>query len=838
MIWLRRRSGASTLIFSALLFLCGTLLVPISSEAQGLGRILGGAVGGSVLRSATAIGSDRRFVIVQPRLAIAEARRAGSVTHLSLDRDRNLLLVILADGSARWWDIDRGIERGAVRGQRIVAGLIRGGGLAADILAVRADGSSALFRLDGSLYPLSERVADFDRGARSTAVADSGAMAYRSKRDGAWSLRTSDGERFALRDAASDALPVFSVDGHKVAYLADRGRAVRVMRLGSQGLEPVGLLSGCSKSTRITAAHFTPAGGRIVLADARGNLCLWDVSGVSAPRLLFSVRTGLSGPVRTLALDREGRLAAAGNGRNAVEMWPVAGRIERASSVALQMRSAAALALDTDRGWLFAGGENGTVAIHDFRARSSEQRSRPIASLISTKDGWSVLDSAGRFDGSQNGIDALSWAGEAQEGGARHELPVDSFSESHYEPGLLAKLDGPASGLLNDTATDIPQSGYVRPPDVSIDIGKQDAAGRLRVTVRTESGYPTGSVAGLRLYHNGKLVLDGEGNATLQTVVRLVPGENRIRAVAVGPDGVEGRPATRIATLAGPQLPPDLNVLAIGINDYANPAWELFYPRNDAETLVSALRDRGTRLLAENGRPAFASVRAETLLDRSARKDAIESLLSRSESDAQDVLVLYFAGHGYALEGERGWDWYLLPYTREWRRRTDSLEEFEDLIRANGLSARHLMSLLTRTPAQRVFLILDSCYSGAVVEAVEGMVAPDPVPGDDAATQKVLRQIARIGGLHVLAASRAHETATELQLEPHGALTYLVLEGVKGDADANGDRSVTVREVIDYAATEMPNLADRLSQQPISQKPLGYSKGADFAVVGRPPTER
>ena len=831
MIPLRRKSGASTHIFAALLFLCGTLLVPISSEAQGLGRILGGAVGGSVLRSATAIGSDRRFVIVQPRLAIAEARRAGSVSHLSLDRDRNLLLVVLADGSVRWWDIDRGIERGAVRDQRIVAGLIRGGGLAADILAVRADGSSALLRLDGSAYPLSGRIADFDRGARSATVADSGALAYR-KRDGAWWLSTSDGKHLALPDAASDELPAFSADGYKIAYFADRGRAVPVTRLGSRGLEPVGTLSGCSKSARTTVAHFTPTGGRIVLGDARGNLCLWDVSGASAPRLLFSVRTGLSGPVRTLALDREGRLAAAGNGRNAVEIWPVAGRIERASSVTLQMRSAAALALDTDRGWLFAGGENGTVAIHDFRAGSSEQRSRPIASLISTKDGWSVLDSAGRFDGSQNGIDALSWAGEAQEGGAAHELPVDSFSESHYEPGLLAKLDGPASDLLNDTAPDIPQSGYVRPPDVSIDIGKQDAAGRLPVTVRTESGYPVDSVTGLRLYHNGKLVLDGEGNATLQTVIRLVPGENRIRAVAVGVDGVEGNPAMRIATLAGPRLPPNLNVLAIGINDYANPAWELFYPRNDAETLVSALRDRGTRLLAENGRPAFASVRAEMLLDRSARKDAIESLLSRSESDAQDVLVLYFAGHGYALEGERGWDWYLLPYTREWRRRTDSPEEFEDLIRQHGLSARHLMSLLTRTPAQRVFLVLDSCYSGAVVEAIEGLVAPSPVPGDDAATQKALRQIARIGGLHVLAASRAHEKATELQLEPHGALTYLVLEGVNGDADADGDRSVTVREVIDYATTEMPNLADRLSQQPISQKPLGYSKGADFTVAG------
>ena len=84
----------------------------------------------------------------------------------------------------------------------------------------------------------------------------------------------------------------------------------------------------------------------------------------------------------------------------------------------------------------------------------------------------------------------------------------------------------------------------------------------------------------------------------------------------------------------------------------------------------------------------------------------------------------------------------------------------------------------------------------------------------------------------MLAASRAHERATELQLEPHGALTYLVLEGLKGHADKDGDGSISVREVIDYATVEMPNLADNLSQEPISQKPVGYSRGTNFAVAG------
>ena len=63
-------------------------------------------------------------------------------------------------------------------------------------------------------------------------------------------------------------------------------------------------------------------------------------------------------------------------------------------------------------------------------------------------------------------------------------------------------------------------------------------------------------------------------------------------------------------------------------------------------------------------------------------------------------------------------------------------------------------------------------------------------------------------------------------------LTYLLLEGIGGLADADNDGTVSVREIIDYATAEMPNLADRLSQEPISQKPVAYSRGADFAVAG------
>ena len=70
---------------------------------------------------------------------------------------------------------------------------------------------------------------------------------------------------------------------------------------------------------------------------------------------------------------------------------------------------------------------------------------------------------------------------------------------------------------------------------------------------------------------------------------------------------------------------------------------------------------------------------------------------------------------------------------------------------------------------------------------------------------------------------------------PHGALTYLVFEGLRGRADGVNNRGrdgeVSVCEIVDYAALEMPTLSHKLAQEPITQNPVGYSRGADFALV-------
>ena len=336
-----------------------------------------------------------------------------------------------------------------------------------------------------------------------------------------------------------------------------------------------------------------------------------------------------------------------------------------------------------------------------------------------------------------------------------------------------------------------------------------------------DPNYPRESVSEVRLYHNGKLVppermaVDA-AEPFFDYEVQLLPGQNDFAAVAVGPGDVEGSAATATFTVPAQQPSrPRLQVVSIGINAY----WvdgDLFYGRNDAKTVVSTLRDRGASL--------FREVSAVTLLDSSASATAIRYHLSRQSPGPQDALVVFFAGHGYALKEKDGWEWYLMPFSRVWQRR----KLFPEDISRYGIPSRELMRSLTSIPAKKIFLILDSCRSGAVVEAMEGRAF------DDAVGRKALRRIARVGGIHVLAASRADEDGTELLTIPHGALTFLLLEGMRGKADVNRDQQVTVQEIVGYATREMPLLSQRLVSETISQMPVAYSRGADFALARAP----
>ena len=72
----------------------------------------------------------------------------------------------------------------------------------------------------------------------------------------------------------------------------------------------------------------------------------------------------------------------------------------------------------------------------------------------------------------------------------------------------------------------------------------------------------------------------------------------------------------------------------------------------------------------------------------------------------------------------------------------------------------------------------------------------------------------------------------ELHSLGHGLFTYLVLQGLSGEADLMpSDGNVSAHEIIRYAAREIPAFSkDYLGE---SQVPTAFALGSDF-IVGRP----
>ena len=785
--------------------------IPSAAEAEGVSSLR------SAIRNLTRPVMESVRTVIRPTLRIAQDE-AGSVVDLKLDNNRRYLLTVLGDGTARLWDLERGVQLGSTLGNEILAGSIRGEGDALEVVAIRRDGSLIAIHPDGEIRIVDRKV---DGGELSTgpAISRNGdTVAFRSGSDNAWYVKRVRPRLVKrLPDADPAMQPVLWPDGSKVAYRTVRG-TVAAIDGGLEGSETPAELEGCRDSVPITAGAVLANGDRVVLGDEEGNVCLWSIPSQGRPQRHLVQESAYPGAIRVIVADQGGNHIGVGGNSSTVHLWDITAGFRLAGSLELGGHFTGPLLLDIDRGWLLVGESRGATGIYSVDTK------KRIARLISTDLAWAVLDSKGRFDGPQDGVDALVWAGDT----AAQTLPVDAFSESYFEPGLLGKLGPRFRQFLNEGIRDLSEDGYIAPPAVSlerIDGHPADREGRATLRVRLDPAYPRRDVLAIRLYHNGKLVhseamTPGAADAFVDFAVRLVPGENTFQAVGIGPGGIEGPPALETVERVGvPSVPSRMRVVAVGIGDYVRPDWKLEYTRNDAHAVVAALREQGSRL--------YSDVSVVTLLDSSANAVTIEEHISRRALSPHDVLVIFFAGHGYALPAETGgWEWYLMPYTHAWSTGSGSAA---DMIRQHGISSRRLLQSLTSTQVQRIFLILDSCRSGAVVDTVASSAGRTL---DDAAGQKTLRKVARVGGIHVLAASRADEDAIELLSVPHGALTYLVLEGIRGAADENRNGRISVGEIIGYATREMPLLSQRLVKETISQKPVGYSRGRDFELAG------
>jgi len=432
---------------------------------------------------------------------------------------------------------------------------------------------------------------------------------------------------------------------------------------------------------------------------------------------------------------------------------------------------------------------------------------------------WILYTANGYFISSEGGDDLIGWHINNGLDKAASFYPAKNYADQFFRPDIvsevLAKCETDVEILKwkGEQKTEISK----KPPLVKIISPSNNTVtdkGQIIVTMEvTDQG---GGIDQVLLYVNGKLVqatprgivIVGEpisGNARTFNIT-LTSGVNRIRATAFNEVRMEAIPDEIGVTCNGAKAAPNLYIMVAGVNQYKNPAYRLNYAVADA---------MGFKTSMENGtKSIFSKVETIFLQDANVtRKSIMEKFTELKEKVRQeDVFIFYYAGHGVMSEGQNP-QFYIVPY------------DVTQLISTNlemqniAVSAGELQAFSKDLKAQKQLFVFDACQSGGLVEefAMRGAIE-----------ERAIAQLARSTGTYWITASGSQQFASEFAQLGHGLFTYTILKGLEGAADSNGDKKITVEELLSYVKNKLPEFSEQYKG--VAQYPNSFGYGMDFPL--------
>lgn len=201
--------------------------------------------------------------------------------------------------------------------------------------------------------------------------------------------------------------------------------------------------------------------------------------------------------------------------------------------------------------------------------------------------------------------------------------------------------------------------------------------------------------------------------------------------------------------------------VVIGVGRYPDLP-QLKYTDDDAYQLYAFLKSPEGGAVPDN--------QVRVLIDEAANRENIIKTLKTtfSQADANDVILLYFAGHG--ING------YYLPYDSDGYKNRISYDEIKRVLESS--SAKHKLC------------IADACYSGS-------LLAQRSAYGESLDLFYSTFEKTR-GGTAFLLSSKQEEISLESSGMRQGIFSHYLINGLKGACDKNGDRIITIRELYDY----------------------------------------
>ena len=480
------------------------------------------------------------------------------------------------------------------------------------------------------------------------------------------------------------------------------------------------------------------------------------------------------------------------------------------------------LTFSSDGNRFVSSSADGTVRLWDLRS------GKEVAKFISFRDGeWIVISTEGYFNASSGGAKHLN----VRVGNAVYSM--DNFFETYFRPDIVNALIAGAS--LADLSLDRKiTDGIKSPPTVSLLVmrmngqfapatGKDErdvkiSNGTIEVSVTAAS--TGGGIYGVRLFNNGKAVgEDVRGFKQVTTgeayerrfTVAVINGENTLRAVGISDDMSESNPVTATVRYASVSTAkPAMYILAIGINEYRNKKYNLNYCVDDLKGFIETITPQAKKI--------FSKVNTTLLMNREANQrnllNAFETL--KASINAEDVFILFYAGHGIAMQrdegakGEKKEFYYILTDVTQM---TDPVKAEQD-----GLSGTEMKKRLSGIKAAKQVLFIDACNSGAFTEqfTLRG-----------AAEENALAKLSRSTGSVIFASTTKEQFASEFKELHHGVFTYVLIDALKGNASLP-DGQLTVASLKAFMDEQIPAVTKRYKGE--EQFPTSFIWGQDFPI--------